>query len=163
VRKVYSWKPGTRFDADAQIIGETIADLGSPTAEEIVSAAKPKSNPLHDLFEWDDAEAANEQRLETAQKIGRCLVVTVHMPEVSAEPIQVRAFESVRTGDADTRQYVPTMEALSNQDYREQIESRLLGELQSAQRQLDAYSYFGIHVVKASKHVRRAVAAMAAA
>jgi hypothetical protein len=163
VKKVYTWKVGSRFDADPQTVGEAIAVLGSPTAKEIVSAAKPKRSPLHDLFEWDDAEAANEYRLDTAQKIARCLLVEVHMVELPDGCTCVRAFESVRTGDAETRQYVPIIEALSNEDYRRQIVGRMVGELEGLRKQLAAYSHFGAPIVKAGKHVGRAIETLAAA
>jgi hypothetical protein len=43
---------------------------------EVVAAAKPKASPLHNEFEWNDAKAGEEYRLEQARRLIRVCVTT---------------------------------------------------------------------------------------
>lgn len=61
---------------------------------QVVRAAKPASSPIHDEFEWDDAQAAEQHRLAQARhiiritpiKIGRKPAAKmVHIPSVTIE------------------------------------------------------------------------------
>lgn len=51
----------------AKIVGETLVQLGAFSTpvpkEDFLKAARPKSHPLHDEFEWDDAIAGERFRL----------------------------------------------------------------------------------------------------
>jgi hypothetical protein len=59
---------------------------------DVVEAARDDQSPLHDLFQWDDGEAAHQFRLIQARKV---LQVYVVMEEV--EQTNVRAFVSLTT------------------------------------------------------------------
>ena len=47
----------------------------------VVEAARNPSNPLHDLFIWDDGVAAHKYRLETASRIIREIRIVVEVDE----------------------------------------------------------------------------------
>ena len=59
----------------------------------VVTEAHKVKSPLHAMFEWDDAKAANLHRLDTARKIIRtCTVIVggredvlVHVPSINPE------------------------------------------------------------------------------
>lgn len=64
---------------------------GACSADDVVAAARSARNPLHNLFEWDDSQAAHEYRLQQARTVLRALEVTYK--EREHEP--TRAFEVV--------------------------------------------------------------------
>lgn len=45
--------------------------------EDVVNAARPKSSPLHNCFEWSDTAAAREWRIHQARNLIRVVVTTV--------------------------------------------------------------------------------------
>lgn len=153
--KIYNWKAGARFNVDPQPIGEAIARLKSPTAAEIVEAAENERNALHELFEWDDSEAAHQYRLETAQKVARNLTVEVKIAD--KEPFEMRAFEIVSQGPHECKQYVPVLKALAKEEWRDEIVARIKGELETAQKQLRTYSYVNENIGRAADYVDSAV------
>lgn len=165
MKQVYEWRQGARFNADPQAIGETIANLGSPTAEQIVEEAKKRASPLHPLFDWDVETAARQYWLETAQKVARNIVVriVVESSDEEEQSIEVRAFECVTTEEDATRAYVPVKEALSSEAWKAEIFDRLQHDVNAARKALEAYSYLSTGVAKAARHVKRAAAALVAA
>lgn len=162
MKKVYGWKSGARFSVDAQPIGEALAKLNEPTAEEIVEEAKSDNSPLHELFNWDIKTAAYEHWLATAQMIGRSITVTVTMEDREHTVIEVRAFETVDKKEESTKCYVPVEKVLSKDEYRKQVMARIRGTLESAEKELDIYSYMSNQMVKAAKKVREAVKVLVA-
>lgn len=64
---------------------------GHITPEHVVEEASDERSPLHDLFEWDDAAAAHQHRLDLAREVIRSVrvSVTVNNYEVAC-PIFVR-------------------------------------------------------------------------
>lgn len=53
--------------------------------EDVVEAAKLKSSPLHDKFDWDDGTAAHNWRLEQARRIIRVFVQVIDTGKGMAE------------------------------------------------------------------------------
>jgi hypothetical protein len=159
VKKLYGWKNGVRFDADPQPIGETLARLGSPTAEQIVETAKDAESPLHELFDWNLKSAAHQYWLATAQLIARNITVTVEV--ANHEPIVMRGFESVDVGGDGGRCYVPVEDVLSTDEYCGQVMARIRGNLMSSKREIDNYTYLSERMAKASKKVAQAIKAIA--
>lgn len=53
--------------------------------EDVVKAAKPKSSPLHDRFDWNDGTAAHNWRLEQARHIIRVFVQVIDTGKGSTE------------------------------------------------------------------------------
>lgn len=86
-------------NVNPQVIGEALQriadkDNGRLTPGAVVDAATPKSHPLHNHFEWDDATAASAFRLDQARALIRLVRVE---DDTSAEP--PRAFLSAKDGD----------------------------------------------------------------
>jgi hypothetical protein len=65
----------------AVALGETLDALkkskGKFAARDVVNAARPTASPIHDLFEWNDAQAADKFREEQARGYIRSLVIVV--------------------------------------------------------------------------------------
>jgi hypothetical protein len=81
-KAVYQWKPRTDFGIDAQVAGEELEKIrghnsGDLTPEMVITAATSKKSPLHSLFEWDDAKAGHQYRLQQAGLLIRSVVVTI--------------------------------------------------------------------------------------
>jgi hypothetical protein len=64
---------------------------GRITHNDVLADARKKTSPLHNLFEWDDAKAAELHRLETARAIIREVRI-----EVTVDSKIVRAVAYVR-------------------------------------------------------------------
>lgn len=104
----YAWAGG--FPArgvKAQDAGEFIEalseDAGRPvTAQEVVNSARPRKSPIHRIFEWDDAVAAEAFRCEQARGMLRNLEIHV-VAEDGGEVAKraERAFIHIQHEDAD--------------------------------------------------------------
>ncbi len=128
-------KPGSRASIDAQIAGEEIARIreekgGDFKNECLVEAARPKSSPLHDHFEWNDRIAAHAYRVEQAGYLVRH-VVKIDMADPDAEP--VRAFVSVRNDEGE-HVYTSIEAAMSVPERREQLLEQALADLRAFER-----------------------------
>jgi len=55
-----------------------IEQSGTLTPEAVLADAVDPSSPLHGEFEWDDAKAAHEQRLDRARAVIRSVRVVIH-------------------------------------------------------------------------------------
>lgn len=153
---VYEWKEGTRIGADAQKVGEELELIEHRDAKAVVEFAKKrKSSELHKCFEWNDSKAADEYRLEQARHLMR-LIFTEAECQIKGrqEVVKYRAFESVRIDDdEDDRSmmvYLPTVEALSEEEYRSQIIGGLEETIEQAERTAEKYE----HIVPQLKRVR---------
>jgi hypothetical protein len=86
---------------------------GNLTPSILVKEAEDPASPLHDRFEWDDAEAAQRWRLEQARVLLRSTVALVKTGEVS---LPLPAF--VRDPDRPSHEqgYIPIGRAKSDRD-----------------------------------------------
>lgn len=101
-KSVYQWRPRTRFTIDPQVAGEELEKIkghnsGDITPDMVVAAASETTSPLHALFEWNDAKAAQQQRLYVAGLLIKSVVVTV-LPANDSEPKAVNV--TVRSSTA---------------------------------------------------------------
>ena len=63
----------TQLDALKEIAKR---DGGFLRPQAVVDAARPKTSPLHNVFTWNDTEAAKRYRLIQAQKLIRSFTIT---------------------------------------------------------------------------------------
>lgn len=125
---VYQWKNGWHYAADAQAVGERLASLAGQvgdglTPRAVVDDARSPKSPLHPCFEWDDAKAAEEYRVEQARAVIQRITVVIE--ERPTEP--VRAFVSMRAEEG--RRYRSTIDVLRDPVSREQMLDEARGEL----------------------------------
>jgi hypothetical protein len=89
---------------------------GRITPEAVVAAARDPKSPLHKHFEWDDAAAAVEHRLNQARTLIRSVkvefridrrvvqsVAYIRDPAAESKEQGYRSIESVRRNDDDAR------------------------------------------------------------
>lgn len=87
---------------------------GGLTAEAVVEAARPKSSPLHDAFEWSDSKAAREYRLEQA----RCLIRSIEICVTHGKSeVVTRAWAFLPSKQS----YAPMVEAMGSDVTRDEI------------------------------------------
>lgn len=96
---VYQWKSASRVKADPNAAAEQFEQLTQTvglTQQTVLDANRPEDAPLHNEFEWSDAEAAELYRLHQAGHLIRSLVIVPEHEEPKdgkqAEPVQVRAY-----------------------------------------------------------------------
>jgi hypothetical protein len=137
-RNVYGFRQNRSIkNVNPQSIGDELerirTDQGKLTPEVVVEAAADEASPLHAAFEWSDSEAARLHRLGQA----RSLIVSVRI--ISSPMLaKVPAYVSVRSPEVG-RNYVPTHEALSD----EEIRARVLQEIrQFAESMERRYAHF---------------------
>jgi len=164
----YKWKDGARLKSDAQEIGVELESLqqahgGQFQPSDIVELARDETAALHEEFEWDDAVAAQQQREDRARYILRALVRVVSDPE-SERVIEVREYAAVNVEvDDEIRPvYVPRSQAMATPPLREQVLEAIRRRLNEARRDLDIHATLFTKSAVASRHINRAVAALAA-
>lgn len=112
------------------------ARTGAITADAVLEVARDPAHPLHRFFDWDDAAAAEKYRRQQAtQMIARVTVVV----GVNGESRSMRAYLGV---DRDSqRQYLPAVEALSNDELRAQILAEMKNDLVAMRRRYESYEF----------------------
>lgn len=95
---VYEYRVKGLFKVSAQIAGEICAELEQGplglSPKTLLDASRAEDAPLHDEFEWDDAEAAEQYREQQA----RAIIRNIHVVSTStADTGSTRAFVNVTT------------------------------------------------------------------
>ncbi len=75
------------------------AEYGKLTPAAVVEAARPKSHPLHDRFEWNNTVAGEAWRRVQAQELIRKVRVVYRKADENDAEQSVRAFHAVRGDD----------------------------------------------------------------
>lgn len=143
--QTFQARQGARIShEDARIAGEFLVaqfgKVGAP-ARAVVDAARPEDSPIHDQFEWDDSEAAEQYRIAQARRLVRSIEVVTFVK--GAEIERVPAFERVVIRDTKTKDAVPKylnqQIVWSRADLSEQVIQRLVRETQALARRLREY------------------------
>ena len=101
--------------------------------ERVVEAARPKTSPIHDQFEWDNSAAAEKYRLLQASELIRVSVEIIDCGG-NRDPVMVRAFTSLTTERGVSGGYRATVQVLSNKQMREQMLADAIAELRAFER-----------------------------
>jgi hypothetical protein len=118
-KRAYAFKPRVSFPIDAQTAGEALEKIkghnsGDLTPEAVVEAAKDAKSPLHPVFEWDDAKAGYQFRVQQAGVLIRAVIVTVSGGEQTSQKVDAKVTDSSRA--AGTAQaHIVTPEELHRQ------------------------------------------------
>ena len=137
----FEWKPDSRFSVGAQIVGERLESIkarrGAITPRAVVDDAKQKSSPLHKLFTWDDAKAADYWRVEEARKVIQSIVLV----KVDGAPVarETRAFVHISTGG---ERYEPIQHAMAVAELRDEVLERARQEILNWRARYAAYEEF---------------------
>lgn len=115
---------------------ELAAELGGKlTPEAVLERAENTDSALHDMFTWDDDEAAREYRLLQARGLIRRVVVHIEDARPSAAP--VRAYLNVERG---TGEYVAVSVVQATAGAGDAVLQYLLADLRSVSARLERYS-----------------------
>ena len=160
--KTYSWIPGSRFgkNQDPTVIGtelERLIDNNDQRLipEKVVETAQNPMSPLHPLFEWDDAKAAQAHRIEQARHLLRSVQVTI-ITNKGQEITTRMTVTSERHKQPGKHYYSTTEYALSNEELRAQVLKQALLELAAFRRRYAELSELAqvFHIIQ--KVTRRA-------
>lgn len=128
----YKWRHGARISLAPEIAGpeiERLAASGATSAEEVLASAKKKSSPLHPAFRWDDAEAAHNDRLQTARQLLRSIVrCVVRITPHGREETSARVVVGLNSSEPERRYIRPSDMTATELD---QLAVQLVAELRS--------------------------------
>jgi hypothetical protein len=125
--------PAFDREAGAQRLASLLEREGDLSIESILRDARRKESPLRSAFTWDAGDALSKVQEQEADYLRRqFVVVTIERDEVR----EMRAVVPVIVHDDPDgpRRYIPTMDALSDEAYREQVLRQALKELQALRR-----------------------------
>ncbi len=92
---------------------------------DVVKAARPKTSPIHNEFEWDDGEAAERWRLHQARNL-----IAVCVVFVGPDKRKVREYTSLTIDRHPKGGYVSTVDALRSPETRGVLLEDALAELE---------------------------------
>lgn len=127
----YQWV-GRKFGADPNVVGKILEQIedrnGIVTREALLIEASGKDSPIHDLFTWNDTEAAQKYRLMQAGDIIRHISVVI--TESADKP--VRAFVNVNVDESSQVDgwYMNTKKAMQDKECRMIVLRRAKRELE---------------------------------
>lgn len=139
---IYKYK-ATRYLVPAQQAGEYLEELrrenGTLNKFILLDSSRDKDALLHGCFEWNDSKAAEAYRLDQAQHFISNIVCVMAESE-EKEPMQFRAFVNVADqAHSEKGSFVPIVEALSQEGYRQIVLKNALSELKTFK---EKYSQF---------------------
>lgn len=158
----YAWKKGARMNSDPNKIGEELQSLGNEIEpERLVRFACDTEKEVHKCFTWDNKLAGEKLRLSEARHILNS-IVTVMVRDVSnlledeENTVQIRAYENVmiENGNGECyRAYVPTIDALSDEELRKQVMGRLFNAIATIRKIIQDYKFLGSKSDKINNHL----------
>jgi hypothetical protein len=105
------------------------ANNGKLTPELLIETAQDPNHPLHELFPWDDEQAAHRYRLAVARAMIRGIRIEVRTEKHNFTEVPVYVHDPAESGQS----YISLQEA-SREDKREVLLSELERVTQSLER-----------------------------
>lgn len=141
----YKWASGSHISADparaAEVFDGIVEREGRLSPDAVLRESEPLSAPLHDYFEWNNADAADKYRRDQARHLIRSFVV-VHQQTEEKPEHATRAFVSMsrlNTPDTDTANaYVPVQMVMRDDDMRRSYLASIVREIESFQRRYES-------------------------
>lgn len=136
----YQWV-GRKFGVDPNVVGKIFEQIeerdGIVTRIALLLEASEKDSPIHELFEWNDSEAAYKYRLMQAGDIIRHISVVI----TEDEDKPVRAFVNVNTDDGQQADglYMNVKKAMQDEESRKIVLRRALHELKIFEKKYSMY------------------------
>lgn len=132
------------YPVDADTVGDELERIegryGRVTASNVVDESRPDEAPLHPVFEWRDAVAAEKYRHEQARELIGSVRATVYVSgrEQAGEPVRVkvRAFSNV-SPYGNEGVYINTGKAMQNEAFRETVLSNAKREMLQLKRKYE--------------------------
>lgn len=108
---------------------------GAIKPETILKASTPKGSLFHNLFEWDDTEAATKYRLQQARQIINNIQVSIIS---DGESRLIAAYEVVKADNSRTYKCVTSLSS----DEITQVKNRTIRDLNALRQKLQVYKNF---------------------
>lgn len=143
--KTFKYREGRRFGVPAQVAGERLEEIrqagaGVLTPAAVVEDASDPDSPLHPVFPWDDAEAAQKHR----ESLARMLIASVY--EIRLEIVHEQAdprptkhllYVSVGQPKAGGARYVATTDAMASPDMQRIVIDQCLSQIAAWKRRYE--------------------------
>ena len=144
IRRRSGYRVPGNADAKGRVMLSIYRKQGFLLASDVVKAAKIKSSPLHDAFEWNNKKAAAAYRLDQASYLIQALR-PVEIDENGDEvELSWRLFVSVKTTvtkgrgkGKHTRVFIQETDALAKPETRKQVLEDALADLQAFMNKYD--------------------------
>lgn len=136
-----SGKMSLNEEAEQRVRDLSAANDGEITPDEVFEDARNKESPLHDLFEWDETEAARKYNLQIARNVIASVTI-----EVTITKSVITVPEFVRNPDkpGNEQGYVDIASVVANNE--EEIARKIihaeLGRMQAAIHRAIGYSTY---------------------
>ena len=139
---IYKFRDGSRLKGDADAVGHKLHEIhakrGKLTAPDVVEEARPPKSVLHQYFEWDNKNAAEQWRIEQA----RHLVASIVTVETDGDEVRpVRSFVSLNNS------YEPIEVVLSDVAMRQQAINEVQAAIRSLKDKIIAFEEFSDVIV----------------
>ena len=138
------WKPNVTCPVRASVVYREMEKLekknrGVLLPEMLVQAARKKSSPIHDCFEWDERKAAAGYRREQARQLIKGVVVVYETEEETIN--EVRAFVSIlpENGRGKDRYYTRTARVVKSKPLSDNVRAQILAELLAVKKKYEQF------------------------
>lgn len=115
-----------------QVIQNIYERDGDVKPSALIAAAKPKTSPAHDAFEWDDKSAGIEYRLIQARRYIRIVKI-----EVAGSQERLVHVPSIDRADSGEGKYLPKSVLVERPDEFERALDAAISKLHGARRAVD--------------------------
>jgi hypothetical protein len=133
----------------SKVLDQLIARHGHIKPAHVVSAARPSSSPIHNLFTWDNTKAAAKWREEEARSLIRSIRVVRDDLPIEDQPITRRYLNVVASedeGDFQGDAYLNIEDVMRDEAYSQQVLQAALDGLQQWKAKHDGLKeFFGIY------------------
>lgn len=139
-KSIFRAVPGSHVsNKKAQLLGPVIQQLRNEKRlgrDGLVSEARAKSSPIHDLFDWDNNSAAEKYRLEQAGKYLAAVEIVVAQGKVRA-PIR---FAYAIRGEKDAMEWVTVEDIRGDRDLARRIQNEMWEDALDLVEKYERYS-----------------------
>jgi len=112
----YGWVQGRSRSVPAEVVASVVSDIetreGTCPPERLVTEASKKGSPLHQLFTWNDTEAARLWRTHEARRVINSIEI------IESDGTAAPAFVSVMIAEG-RRGYVSVISLATDEDLQE--------------------------------------------
>lgn len=151
VERKYNWAPGRGAmfrNVAVEVVGKEIERLEAKYSHQlephhIVEEARKSTSPLHNAFNWDESQAAEQYWLITARNLLKSVQVTIITPDREERVVPVFV-STLKKKDAKRRQYTSTEYAMGDPELRGEVLKLALREFASLRRKYAELSELAI-------------------
>lgn len=130
-----------RSDVKAELERLAQANGGLLIAQHVVRAAKEESNPLHSLFTWNDTKAAEQYRIQQAERLIRTVKIEIRPSVVTEHAVRIVRYAKNPMTERGYGETAVMLETTSRKPFLEAEYQRCLAQVRRFERILRAAEY----------------------